>query len=299
MSDLGTFMKKRTRDLILATGLITVGTVLAVAGVRTIYPDDPDHPNYNKHTQDAMPNSSGAYMISSPNGQVIAGREYVTNVSPNPVVQEPAIATQEIGPAHHQQMHYAQNTPPNNTLPLTHGVMCAPEALAVGIKHFKYDEPHADELVWSGYGSKNDTKYKIHRDVKPALQELIDAAKRDGVTLTPGSIFRGVARQRQIVNNKYNQGQSAKKIYYTSSHPGYSEHHTGFAVDFTPINDGFAKTAGYRWLKNNAHKYGWEQTFTAEYAAYSGVAEESWHWRYIGKHGEYVSLFEASRNRRC
>ncbi|OOS05331.1 LD-carboxypeptidase LdcB, LAS superfamily [Moraxella cuniculi DSM 21768] len=210
-------------------------------------------------------------------------------------------------PTVHQNTAIAQPAPVQQPMPVTAtrlpvpvaAAKCAPEALAVGIKHFAYNEASSSDLVWSGYGSQSDSKYKIHQEAKAALQELVNAARRDGVSLTPGSIFRSVARQKQIVANKKSQGQSARQIYYTSSHPGFSEHHTGLTVDFSPIENSFANTAGYRWLVKNANQYGWYQSFTKDYTAYSGIAVEPWHWRYEGKQGEYSPIFAASKNRSC
>ncbi|MDO4441164.1 MAG: M15 family metallopeptidase [Moraxella sp.] len=170
--------------------------------------------------------------------------------------------------------------------------ICSPDALEVGIEHFSYDEVIAEHLVWSGYGDKQHENKLIHKDAKEPLQTLVKAAAKDKVALYPSSIFRSVRAQDAIVKRKIRQKQPAKTIYHTSSPAGYSEHHTGYAVDFAPIDDKFAKTKGYQWLLDNAHKYGWEQTFTKDYAEKSGVSEESWHWRYVGdEHGQ--ALFAA------
>lgn len=160
--------------------------------------------------------------------------------------------------------------------------VCSPVALAVGIEHFSYDEAFAEDLVWSGYGDKRHENKLIHKDVKQPLQDLVKAAAKDKVALYPSSMFRSVRAQDAIVKRKVRQKQSPKTIYHTSSPAGFSEHHTGYAVDFAPINANFAKTKGYQWLVKNAEKYGWQQTFTPEFSAQTGVSEESWHWRYVG-----------------
>lgn len=147
-----------------------------------------------------------------------------------------------------------------------------------GIVHYAFDEPSASELVTGPNGKK------IHRDMERPLREMIAAAKREGVTLEVGSGFRSKDYQKGIIERKIKAGQSAKAIYHVSSAPGYSEHHTGFAVDFTPISHAFAKSKGYRWLvtQGNAQKFGFYQTFTASYSDASGISEESWHFKYLG-----------------
>lgn len=175
---------------------------------------------------------------------------------------------------------------------------CHPQAYRVGIKHFKYAETKKEDLVWSGYGVKNHRKYLIHKQAKPALDEMIKTAKKDGVTLKPNSIFRSVNRQKQIIEHKL-KTQKPYDVYHISSPAGYSEHHTGLAVDFNSIDSTFDRSSAYRWLLKNAEKFGFEQTFTQEYSEWSGVSEESWHWRYIGKNGEFAYIFQASINRQC
>ena len=175
---------------------------------------------------------------------------------------------------------------------------CHPQAYQVGIKHFKYAETKKEDLVWSGYGVKNHRKYLIHKQAKPALDEMIKAAKKDGITLKPNSIFRSVNRQKQIIEHKL-KTQKPYDVYHISSPAGYSEHHTGLAMDFNSIDNTFDHSSAYRWLLKNAEKFGFEQTFTQEYSTWSGVSEESWHWRYIGKNGEFAYIFQASINRQC
>lgn len=323
MQDLGKFMKKRTRDLAIGATLAGVGMVGAFAFLvdrsnQTVVSSGTGY--ISNGTQTANITETRTQPVQAP---INEGRTQPTQQTYNPQPQNtgPAYQAQTQGSFTNNSANF-QNTIPD--VPANHGVainlnpqptqnfnpqntqgfntqssqgLCAPEALRVGIKHFRYADANPSDLVASGYGS--DPKFKIHRDAKPALQEMVNAAKRDGVTLTPGSILRTSSRQAQIVADKKKKGQSAQQIYYTSSHPGYSEHHTGLAVDFSPINHSFAKTAGYRWLKQHAHEYGFYQTFTPEYSAYSSVSEESWHWRYEGRNGEFAYVFEASKNRRC
>lgn len=165
------------------------------------------------------------------------------------------------------------HTPPATTKATN--AMCTPnaEALKVGIKHYPFKEQ--TNLVAIGNG------YKLHPDAADALKKMLAAARSEGVSLTVGSAFRSVSYQQGIIDRKKKAGQSHKQIYHMSAPAGHSEHHTGFAVDFSPINSSFAKTKGYQWLLKNADKYGFKQTFTASYAAKSGVSEESWHWKFV------------------
>jgi LAS superfamily LD-carboxypeptidase LdcB len=69
--------------------------------------------------------------------------------------------------------------------------------------------------------------------------------------------------------------------------PGYSEHHTGWALDIGDEKDEkaddnplFERTAAFRWLKANAKKYGFEMSFPPK--NWQGVGYEPWHWRFVG-----------------
>ena len=153
---------------------------------------------------------------------------------------------------------------------------CAPEALAVGIRHYRYAQASANDLVNIEGGKQ------LHRDAANALRALQARARQDGVTLTVLSGFRSVEHQRRIVQRKKAAGQSARQIYYTSSYPGFSEHHTGFAVDFNSLQYGFENTKAYQWLVRNAPAMGWKQSFTRESSRENGVSYEPWHWKYVG-----------------
>lgn len=153
---------------------------------------------------------------------------------------------------------------------------CAPEALAVGIRHYRYEEANPADLVTIEGGKQ------LHRDAAAAWSRLKAAAQRDGVNLTILSAYRSKAYQQGIVNRKKARGQSAKQIYYTSSHPGYSEHHTGFAVDFNSLEYSFENSKAYQWLDKNAKAQGWIQSFTRESSRTNGVSYEPWHWKYRG-----------------
>lgn len=154
------------------------------------------------------------------------------------------------------------------------GVISA-DAAAVGITHFKFRDNGANCVPFGG-------GINVARGMVEPLRKLIAAARADGVSLTVGSGYRSIEHQQNIITKKKSAGQKDRQIYYKSAPAGFSEHHTGFVVDFSPIDDRFLKTAGYRWLLANARNYGFVQTFTAKYSQVTGMSEESWHWKYIG-----------------
>ena len=65
--------------------------------------------------------------------------------------------------------------------------------------------------------------------------------------------------------------------------PGYSEHHTGRAVDFiaidqTSLSVNFEKTETFKWLVNNANQYGFYLSYPKDNK--EGIMYEPWHWMY-------------------
>jgi D-alanyl-D-alanine carboxypeptidase len=109
------------------------------------------------------------------------------------------------------------------------------------------------------------------------------AAERDGIALIPVSGFRSVARQTLIIRRKLAAGQRIDAILKLVAAPGYSEHHTGRALDIgTPgqplLEESFAGTPAFKWLRRHASRF----HFTLSYPRRNphGIAYEPWHWCY-------------------
>lgn len=108
------------------------------------------------------------------------------------------------------------------------------------------------------------------------------AALSDGVVIQIGSAFRSVDRQAEIVRAKLVEGLSLDAVLCVSAPPGYSEHHSGRAVDVT-TNEGaaaleleFENTQAFRWLSKNAGRFGFVLSYPAGNP--QGYDYEPWHW---------------------
>ncbi len=107
------------------------------------------------------------------------------------------------------------------------------------------------------------------------------AAAQDGIVLLPLSGFRSVARQTVLIRAKLAAGQSLESILQLVAAPGFSEHHTGYALDIGSPEDmrlaeKFDRTAAFRWLRRQAGKFGFRLTFPRVNP--HGIAFEPWHW---------------------
>jgi D-alanyl-D-alanine carboxypeptidase len=108
-----------------------------------------------------------------------------------------------------------------------------------------------------------------------------DAAAVAGIPLVAISGFRSIARQTGIIQAKISAGMTIESILVSIAAPGYSEHHTGRAIDIgvpgvEPLTEDFAETPAFRWLESNGARHG----FTMSYPRGNmhGITYEPWHW---------------------
>ena len=114
-----------------------------------------------------------------------------------------------------------------------------------------------------------------------AWSRLRAAAASDGVELQVVSAFRSVEYQLGILRRKLERGQSIEQILAVSAAPGYSEHHSGRALDLTTpgfkaLEEEFEDSPAFAWLCTNAQRYNFRLSFPRGNA--HGIAYEPWHW---------------------
>lgn len=118
-------------------------------------------------------------------------------------------------------------------------------------------------------------------EFKLAFQNMKDAAKKEGISLTVVSGFRSYSYQKTLYNNYVNRDGKAAADRY-SARPGHSEHQTGLAADLNQVSDTFGETKAGKWLANNCWKYGFILRYPKGKESITGYMYESWHFRYIG-----------------
>lgn len=157
--------------------------------------------------------------------------------------------------------------------------------------HLAYAEAAPADLIKIGsYGQGEFQRFEyLHKDAAAALMKMISAARDEaGVWLVPVSGFRDRERQTLLWQNQVARQGSEELAARSSAPPGYSEHHTGYAIDLTdgtmhPDNDissAFVDSKAYAWLKANAKRFDFELSFPENNS--QGVEYEPWHWRYVG-----------------
>jgi D-alanyl-D-alanine carboxypeptidase len=131
----------------------------------------------------------------------------------------------------------------------------------------------------------NGQRFQLHPDSFLAWERMRDAAKEQGVQLDMVSAFRSIKRQSEIVERKRKRGLSEEDIFKVSARPGYSEHHTGKAIDLTTpgfltLEEEFEKSEAFKWLMKNGNNFGFHLSYPRDNKY--GIIYEPWHWRFKG-----------------
>lgn len=131
---------------------------------------------------------------------------------------------------------------------------------------------------------------QIDEGIYPSLQKMFDAMRAQGYYPEVVSGYRSEEKQEDIFENKFasfrEQGYSKKEARELTeqwvAEPGTSEHETGLAVDINPDRDKSGDEV-YRWLSENAHKYGFIKRYPEDKTDITGISNEPWHYRYVGE----------------
>ena len=128
-----------------------------------------------------------------------------------------------------------------------------------------------------------------------AFLEMQKAAAADGVTVWMQSGYRSVKYQTSLYERKtkyyldkgYDNATAREKAAAVVNPPGYSEHNCGLAADLnspehTGLDEGFEKTAAFRWLCEHAGDYGFILRYPKDAEDKTEIIYEPWHWRYVG-----------------
>lgn len=126
---------------------------------------------------------------------------------------------------------------------------------------------------------------KLKKEVYEAFKLMYNDAAKDNLYLYISSPYRSYNRQNVLYNTYVKKDGESKADTY-SARPGYSEHQTGLAFDLGTaenhdINE-FVESKEFKWMKNNAHKYGFILRYPYGKKYITGYIYEPWHYRYVG-----------------
>jgi zinc D-Ala-D-Ala carboxypeptidase len=119
-----------------------------------------------------------------------------------------------------------------------------------------------------------------------AWRAMKQAASADSVDLLLVSGFRSVRYQIELIRKKLASGQHIDAILAVNAAPGFSEHHTGRAVDIAtpgsrPLTDEFDCSTAFEWLRSHAEQFGFSMPYGRDNPY--GFAYEPWHWSQLGR----------------
>ena len=143
-----------------------------------------------------------------------------------------------------------------------------------------------------------DADVKIRRDIAAPLREMLSAL----IEANPDTLGSTKEDDRIIISSGYRNTAKQTELYNDSvgtedenlvAKPGYSEHHTGYAIDLNVFTSS-GKTVDMRdaeqaWMEENCAKYGFVIRYDGTKFETTGILNEPWHFRYVGiPHASYM-----------
>lgn len=160
-----------------------------------------------------------------------------------------------------------------------------------------------EDLCWE------DETHRLQSNAAIALSAMIESMKQAGITdIYVTSSYRSYTEQRWLYYTHYYEQEKMRHPDWTdeqifaqistySSRPGESEHQTGLCVDFSAksiggdLNNDFAKTDAFRWLSENAYKFGFILRYPEDKVETTQYSYESWHYRFVGREAATEMFF--------
>ena len=147
---------------------------------------------------------------------------------------------------------------------LARGFVAYPEARVLAIAEINEDE----------------RRFELEPEAARAWKKMRAAAAKDGVELWLVSAYRSLEYQANLLRAKLRRGQTLEQILAVNAPPGYSEHHTGRAVDINSLETDFELSSAYEWLTSNAGRFDFHLSYPRNNRL--GYQFEPWHWCHGG-----------------
>lgn len=133
--------------------------------------------------------------------------------------------------------------------------------------------------------------YKMSKYIIKDFKQMLKDAEKDGYVIEIKSSYRTYAEQKEIYDDRYESylelGMNSEDAkFFTEKEvavPLYSEHETGLALDLSSVGNYEDKERAWRYLKENAYKYGFINRYPEDKTDITKIKSEPWHFRYVGK----------------
>lgn len=223
---------------------------------------------------------SGFYLIhaSALHRNVLSDQQgTISTVSQTPLSK--GVSVKNIDPQHITENETLQSETLEATYPAGN------ENLILVNKSHPVPEQYSIDLTTLRNGVQVDSR------IYPALQQMFDDMRAQGIYPIVGEGYRTHAQQEQMMEEKIEaycaEGHSlssAKKMAKKwVAEPGTSEHELGIALDINADPDSATTNdTVYQWLASHAHSYGFILRYPQGKEDITGIDYEPWHYRYVG-----------------
>ena len=184
------------------------------------------------------------------------------------------VDTRRIAAIHRTRVHFEHSTSPSRRPPEW-------DTIAQSRGFERIDEPHRLDFV----GHAPDGRPMFMAPAAAiAWCSMQTSARVEGIMLESISTFRSIAHQRALVERKLARGDAVDQVFSVNAVPGYSEHHSGRAIDIgTPgcpaLDEAFEHTPAFAWLQQHAERFGFRLSYPRDNR--HGVIYEPWHWFHV------------------
>lgn len=217
-------------------------------------------------------------LLSAIAGLVVSWWTYQGVDGPIPIALQPMVGSSTSGTASQTQDVLANEQTAVRTI----------------LGHRAYEEAAESELV----SLASNSSILLQPAAAEKFEAMVADARAQGIYLVPISGFRTMEDQNYLFFEvKEDRVQGAAARAEVSAPPGYSEHHTGYAIDIgdanypdTDLQIRFEETPAFQWLDQNAPAYSFELSFPE--GNEQNIQYEPWHWRFVGDSDSLETFYQ-------
>lgn len=128
---------------------------------------------------------------------------------------------------------------------------------------------------------------KVYEPMAKMISDFYDIYQND--TLTIYGSYRSTEFQQQLYDQDL--AETGEDDSTRVAKPGFSEHETGYAFDFSEVvNYDYDGTGDFAWINENCYKYGFVERYTEDKEDITKIQYEPWHFRFVGiPHAYYMT----------